>query len=79
MANTIFGAQEATKGEKSLLAARVPNILSKKINTIPMAIPMARLTPIPPRRFTEETATAMIVNMYAETGKLHLLWTHHFV
>ena len=40
MANTIFGAQEATKGEKSLLAARVPNILSKKINTIPMAIPI---------------------------------------
>ena len=63
MANTIFGAQDATKGEKSLLAAMVPNILSKKIKIIPIAIPMARLTPMPPRRFTEETATAIIVSM----------------
>ena len=36
-------------------------------------IPKAKLTPIPPRRLNEETATAIKVKIKAEIGILHLL------
>ena len=37
-------------------------------------IPTAKLTPIPPRLLIEETATAIIVKINTETGKLHFLY-----
>ena len=67
----IFGSQTANKGLKSDCEASVPKILSKKTNTIAILIPIARFTPIPPRRFLEDTATAIIVKMKTDTGKLH--------
>ena len=70
----ILGNQTAIIGLKSDCSAITPNILSKNTKTIEIQIPIARLTPIPPRRFIEETATAIIVNMNTETGKLHFLY-----
>ena len=37
-------------------------------------IPNARLIPMPPRRLIDETATAIIVRINTETGKLHFLY-----
>src|SRR5690606_21223263 len=64
----------ATKGEKSDWEARTPNILSKNTKTMAIQIPKAKFTPIPPRRFMEETATAIMVKINTETGKLHFLY-----
>ena len=50
-----------------------PKILSKKIKRKPKLIPNAKLTPIPPLRLKEETATAINVKINDETGILHLL------
>ena len=71
---TIFGNQTANKGEIADFSARVPKILSKKTKANARAIPMARLSPIPPLRFIEDTATAIIVSINAETGKLYFLY-----
>ena len=70
--NNTFGNHTATNGGKSDWAAITPNILSKNTNTMAMQMPKAKLTPMPPRRFMEDTATAIIVNINTETGKLHL-------
>ena len=64
------GNHAARAGEKFDLATMTPKILSKKIKMKPNAIPKAKLTPIPPRRLKEETATAIKVKINAETGKL---------
>ena len=63
---TIFGNQTANNGGKLDFSATVPNILSKKTNEKATAIPMAKLSPIPPLRFIDETATAMIRGRIAE-------------
>ena len=55
-------------------SARAPNILSKNTNANAIAIPIAKLIPIPPLRFIEETASAIMVNINAETGKLYFLY-----
>ena len=44
-----------------------PKILSKNTKAKARIIPIAKLTPIPPRRFIEETDTAIIVKIKAET------------
>ena len=67
----MFGNQVATIGEKLLCSAIVPNILSKKINIIPIAIPRAKFTPMPPLRFIDDTATAIMVRIKTDIGKLH--------
>ena len=72
--NTIFGNQTAKKGGKLDISAKVPKILSKKTNEKATAIPMAKFIPIPPLRFIEETATAIIVSINADTGILYFLY-----
>src|SRR5690606_14116341 len=67
----MLGNQTATKGEKSDCSAITPKILSKNTKTMAIQIQTAKLTPMPPRRFMEDTATAMIVRIKTETGKLH--------
>ena len=69
----MFGNHTAINGEKVDCSAIVPKTLSKKIKIKARVIPTARFTPIPPRRFLEETATAIIVRIKADTGVLHLL------
>ena len=64
------GSHAASAGEKLDLATSTPKILSKKMKIKPKAIPRARLTPIPPRRLKDATATAITVNINAETGML---------
>lgn len=39
-----------------------------------MQIPIAKLIPIPPLLFIEDTATAIIVRINAEIGKLNFLY-----
>ena len=70
----MLGIITANNGEKPDCSARVPNTLSKKINTKAIKIPNAKLAPIPPRLFTEETDTAIIVKIKAVNGKAHLLY-----
>ena len=36
--------------------------------------PKAKLTPIPPLRLIEDTATAIIVSINTDAGKLHFLY-----
>ena len=43
------------------------------MNKNPKVIPNAKLTPMPPLRLKDETATAIRVNIKAEIGILHLL------
>ena len=74
MPNTILENQTANNGEKSDCAAMVPKILSKNTNIMAIQIPKARFTPIPPLRFLEDTATAIIVKINTDTGKLHFLY-----
>ena len=73
--NITFGNHTATNGGKSDWAAITPKILSKNTKTMAIQIPKARFTPIPPRRFIDETATAIMVNIKTETGKLHFLYS----
>ena len=73
MPNITNGNHAAITGGKLDLLTITPKILSKKIKRKPRVIPKARLTPIPPRRLNEETATAIKVKMKAEIGMLHLL------
>ena len=70
----MFGVHTARKGETVAFSARTPKILSKNTNENANKIPTAKLTPIPPRRFIEETATAMMVKINAETGILYFLY-----
>lgn len=72
--NITFGNQTAINGEKSDCAAMVPKTLSKNTNIIAIVMPKARFTPIPPLLLIEDTATAIIVKMNTETGKLHFLY-----
>ena len=67
------GNQAARNGEKVDLLTITPKILSKKIKRKPKLIPNAKLTPIPPLRLKEETATAIKVKINDEIGILHLL------
>ena len=60
-------------GEKFDCWAMTPNTLSKNTKIIAIKIPKARFTPMPPRRFIDETATAIIVKINIDTGKLHFL------
>src|SRR5690554_7554107 len=39
-----------------------------------IAIPNAKLTPIPPLRLVDDTATAIMVSINAETGTLYFLY-----
>ena len=71
---TIFGNQTANKGGKLDFSANVPKILSKNTNEKATAIPMAKLNPIPPLLFIDETATAIIVSINADTGILYFLY-----
>ena len=70
----MFGNQTANNGGILDFSAIVPKILSKKIYVNASTIPIARFTPIPPRRFIEETETAIIVKIKAVTGKLYFLY-----
>src|SRR6187431_2693453 len=70
----MLGNQTAKSGENVDFSANTPNILSKNTNENATAIPIARLTPIPPLRFIEDTETAIIVNINAETGTLYFLY-----
>ncbi len=72
---TILGIQTAMMGGMVDFSASTPNILSKKTNENAKMIPMARLVPIPPLRFMDETATAIIVSIKAETGILYFYIT----
>lgn len=69
----ILGNQTANRGFIADFSANAPNILSKKTNKNAIAIPMAKLIPIPPRRFIEDTARAIIVRINAEIGRLYFL------
>ena len=71
---TVFGIQTAINGEKEDFSAMVPKTLSKNIKVKAITIPIARFTPIPPRLFIAETATAIIVKINAETGRLYFLY-----
>lgn len=55
-------------------SANTPKTLSKKTKAKANKIPMAKFIPIPPLRFMEETETAMMVNIKAETGMLYFLY-----
>ena len=66
------GNQAARTGEKVDLLTITPKILSKKIKRKPKLIPNAKLTPIPPLRLKDETATAINVKINDEIGILHL-------
>ena len=70
----MFGSHTATRGENADFSAITPKTLSRKTNENATAIPIARLTPIPPLRFIDETDTAIIVNINAETGTLYFLY-----
>jgi hypothetical protein len=69
----MLGNQTAANGEILDFSAMVPKTLSKKIKVNAITIPMAKFIPIPPLRFMEETATAIMVNTNAEMGKLNFL------
>ena len=71
--NNTKGSHAATTGGNVDLLTRTPKILSKKIKRNPKLIPKAKLTPIPPLRLKEETATAIIVRIKAEIGILQRL------
>ena len=70
----MLGIQTAKSGGILDFSAKTPKILSKKIKVKASPIPIARFIPIPPRRFIEETATAIIVRIKAETGILYFLY-----
>jgi len=69
-----LGIKTAMRGEKPDCSARVPNTLSKKMKIKATPIPKARLIPMPPRRFAEDTATPMMVRIKAVTGKAQRLY-----
>lgn len=69
----IFGVQTAKSGGAEDFSAKTPKTLSRKTKVNANRIPMAKLVPIPPRRFIEETATAITVRIKAETGMLYFL------
>ena len=71
---TILGNHTANTGETLDFSAKTPQILSKKTKAKASAIPMARLSPIPPLRFIDETATAIMVSINAEIGMLYFLY-----
>ena len=68
-----LGNHTAIIGGKLDCSAMTPKILSKKTKTMAIQTPTAKFTPIPPRLFMDETATAIMVKMKTETGKLHFL------
>lgn len=69
-----LGNQTAKNGGILDFSANTPNILSKKTKAKANAIPMARFIPIPPRRFIDDTETAIIVRIKADTGTLNFLY-----
>ena len=73
MPKIILGIQTAKSGGIVDFSARTPKILSKKIKVNANPIPMAKFIPIPPLLFIEETATAIIVRIKADTGILYFL------
>ena len=68
MANSVFGVHAAIQGVKFDFSTITSKILSKKIYRNANIIPMARLTPIPPRFLKEATAPAIRVKIKAEIG-----------
>ncbi len=70
----ILGNQTANMGGILDFSANTPKILSKNTKAKANAIPIARFVPIPPLRFIEETATAIIVRINADTGTLYFLY-----
>ena len=71
---TMLGIQTANNGGAVDFSASTPKTLSKNTNAKAKTIPMAKFVPIPPRRFMEETDTAIIVKIKAETGMLYFLY-----
>jgi hypothetical protein len=71
---TVFGIQTAIKAGMLDFSAKTPKILSKNTKAKASKIPRAKFIPIPPRRFIEETATAIMVRINAETGMLYFLY-----
>ena len=69
-----FGVQAAIQGVKFDFSTITSKILSKKIYIKAMIIPTAKFKPIPPLFLNEDTATAIIVKISAETGIDHLLF-----
>ena len=69
----ILGVHTAIIGERLDFSANTPNILSINTNEKANPIPSAKLSPIPPLLFMAETATAIIVSINAETGRLYFL------
>ena len=70
----ILGNHTANMGGILDFSANTPKILSKNTKANASAIPMAKFVPIPPLRFIEDTATAIIVRINAETGTLYFLY-----
>ena len=71
---TILGIQTAIIGGIVDFSAITPKILSKNTNAKAKRIPIARFIPIPPLRFIEDTATAIMVKINADTGTLYFLY-----
>ena len=69
-----LGIQTDIMGGILDFSANTPKILSKNTNEKANKIPMAKFIPIPPRRFIEETATAIMVRIKAEMGMLYFLY-----
>lgn len=65
--------ETAQNGESPDFSDKIPKTLSKKTYEKPIKIPNAKLIPIPPRRFTEETATPMKVRINAVKTNAHRL------
>lgn len=73
MPNKTLGNQTAINGFMVDFSAKAPNILSKNTKANAIAIPIAKLIPIPPLRFIEDTESAIMVSINAETGRLYFL------
>ena len=71
---TVLGIQTAMKAGILDFSAKTPKIFSKNTKAKASKMPSAKFIPIPPRRFIEETATAIMVKMKAETGMLYFLY-----
>ena len=70
----MLGIQTAIMGATLDFAANTPKTLSIKTKAKASKIPMVKFIPIPPRRFMEDTATAIIVKINADTGILYFLY-----
>lgn len=70
----MFGIHEATNGETYPFSENVDVVCEKKMYTNANEIPTARLIPIPPRRFFDESDKAKTVKIIVENGTLKRLF-----